>query len=89
MISFLFILAGTSCLCLAMSRHYRQLFRNRSLSTRKKAILNTAGYTCLALGLFTCTQSMGPAVGGTAFVAYLSVAIFSLALILTLRATST
>ena len=84
MTGFLLTLVGTSCLCVSMPKHYRQVVRGGSPTKRRRYALRVAGYLLLAAAVYACTAEVGVGVGLTAFAAYLTIGVLGIALLLPL-----
>lgn len=73
---------GSLGLCLAMTRHQRQLFGGKTLQGAPRWLFRLVGWLGLTLGAWLCVQHAGLGVGLTLFFAYLTVCVFCLALLL-------
>ena len=80
MLGFVFTFFGAACLSMAVKRHYHQLFPNRAPNKATRILWRSIGFAALALGLYASIIGLGTAVGITAFVAYLNVGIFAVAM---------
>lgn len=81
---FAFALAYATCiaLSLAMSRHFKQVWPNHTLSPRMAVCLRNAGWLLLVSTLIYCTKLEGIAVGLVLLPALLTAAACMLALLL-------
>lgn len=80
--AFCLVYAGFSALCLAMDRHYEDVFQ-RALSRRLRLMLRVAGWSALALALCLSAGVWGWTYGLTEWVGMLSIAGLLLIWILT------
>ena len=89
MLGFALTFLGAACLSLATHRHYVQLFPRKTDNGRSKLIWRVCGLSILTFGLVTSIDQLGVALGITAFVAYLNVGIFGVALGLSVHSSRT
>ncbi len=64
---------GFTCLCLAMERHYRQVWAGVPSASRQNSLRGT-GWLCLVLSLLPCFSVWGAAIGTVAWFGLLSLA---------------
>lgn len=64
--------AGMAGLCLAMARHYRQVWPSRGADPRRILLFRACGAILLLLALAPCIQRWGVAVGVVLWFGYVS-----------------
>ncbi len=84
MLGFLFGFAGAVLLSLSMKKHFRQVFVDKPLPVSSSRVLRGAGYVLLATSVWACVEAKGAGLGLTWFAGLLTVAVFSVALLLPL-----
>lgn len=73
--------AGLSGVCLAMDRHYRQVYRRPAASMQTQA-LRFGGWLLLALSLLACMRSIGASAGAVLWFGVVSICTAALVLML-------
>lgn len=84
MLGFLLAFAGAVLLSLSMKKHFRQLFPDRVLTTTTSNVLRSGGYLLLSAAFWAGADVKGVGLGLTWFAGQLTVAFFSIALLLPL-----
>ena len=74
--------AGFTALCLAMERHYGEVFGLRRVPARRALALRITGWALLALSLPPCVVARGWAMGVVLWCGVLSAAVLPLVLLL-------
>ncbi|PUA20867.1 DUF3325 domain-containing protein [Glaciimonas sp. PCH181] len=72
---------GMTSLCLAIDRHYGQVW-GRALTTKPRRCFHVLGWLLLALALWPCIEAWSPTVGVVVWIGCLSAAALLLALLL-------
>ncbi|MEM8814276.1 MAG: DUF3325 family protein [Pseudomonadota bacterium] len=76
------ILVGTALICIAMRKHWRQLFPHVSLAPAQAAALRLAGAALLLAAAVLSTGAHGVGIGLTEFFGLLTIVIFGIAVLL-------
>lgn len=81
-IGFLLTLAGTAALCVAMKKHFRQMFPHKEYSPRNSRVYRAVGYVLVIAGAYACTVALGTGIGLAVFFGLWTVAILLIAFLL-------
>lgn len=75
--------AGFTGLCLAMERHYEQVFRSRKIPPLRRKLCFWGGWLLLATSLLPVVQALGWALGPVFWIGILTATAMPLAMLLT------